>query len=714
MNNTFFDNVMQEYLLSTPFFYSLALTLIHFIWQGFLIALVLKSALIIITDKNPQLRYLLSALAMLLSLFLPFITFYIIYQAELLPLTDGLSALAPINFTTNQLATASNYWSAYFVEFLPYLSILWIISVILLSAKLLIEMYLVNQLPKQSVMQPDAALNRRFLALVNQINLMVTPRLLISLKTDVPMALGWLKPVILLPASMLSGLTTAQLEMLLLHELAHIRRHDYLVNFIQTLVALLLFFHPSVQWISKQMRNEREYCSDDIAVQHCGDAIAYAHTLADTAALCSKHRKHTIPSMAMAASGGDLKQRVIRLVDHHCTANNEVGKWLAAAFTIISLLLISSQQLLTPSLLEMGSNVIPQHFNVEDIKPSTNITTSLAQQLLNKEQGYVTKNAKEILVQDLTLINDNSLEETLLPRNFGIIKNQTTTGINPQIQETTPDEKMESITKIMGLQTSSKMVSQIDSLSAKDEIDDTFVQLSPSSQPILKIDSQTASTTSVLEDNQGYLNKESMLDNAFDNHNKKTPAISLAINENKSNADLAFERTDSTHMTSTMTNPYANQIALLSGEQAITRKAIINNNITSTTPADFSFNSDGNTFTVDSSSYQNQIQPSDTIFSQNRSSENIDKQKAELISSSEPKYPSSAKRKGLEIEIQVFFTIDINGLVKDIEFEQQNNVGYFRSAIKTAMRKWYFHPAEVNGKAVESKMSKIFSFNLQG
>jgi hypothetical protein len=109
------------------------------------------------------------------------------------------------------------------------------------------------------------------------------------------------------------------------------------------------------------MRNEREYCSDDIAVKHCGDAIAYAHTLADTAALhhaspsyCDKHA-HTIPELAMAASGGDLKQRIVRLVNHHCTPKKDIGKWFAAASIISTVLFISSQSLIGVSNLAFES-----------------------------------------------------------------------------------------------------------------------------------------------------------------------------------------------------------------------------------------------------------------------------------------------------------------------------------------------------------------------
>ncbi len=194
------------------------------------------------------------------------------------------------------------------------------------------------------------------------------------------MAIGWIKPVVLLPASMITGLTPAQLDMLLLHELAHIRRHDYLVNLIQSFVEIVLFFHPAVFWVSKQMRIEREYCSDDIAVQHCGDALAYAHTLTDTASLCNKHR-HAIPTMAMAASGGDLKQRVLRLVNHHsCTTAYDKSKWLVSVVIVCSFLLLTSRELAQLTYLDMSSNSAPTSNLIEmgqiDTKISPPINSS--------------------------------------------------------------------------------------------------------------------------------------------------------------------------------------------------------------------------------------------------------------------------------------------------------------------------------------------------
>ena len=122
-------------------------------------------------------------------------------------------------------------------------------------------------------------------------------------------SIGWLKPVILIPTSALAGLSPLQLEAILAHELAHIRRHDYLVNLLQTLVETLLFYHPAVWWVSKQIRIERENCCDDLAVSLCGDPILYAQALADL-----EHLRGAGTNLVLAANGGSLLHRVKRLL----------------------------------------------------------------------------------------------------------------------------------------------------------------------------------------------------------------------------------------------------------------------------------------------------------------------------------------------------------------------------------------------------------------
>jgi hypothetical protein len=109
--------------------------------------------------------------------------------------------------------------------------------------------------------------------------------------------------------STLSGLSPWQLDAILAHELAHVRRHDYLVNLLQAAVETLLFYHPAVWWLSNEVRRERESCCDDLAVELCGDRLAYARALAELEGL-----RLSPPRLALAADGGALMERVRRLV----------------------------------------------------------------------------------------------------------------------------------------------------------------------------------------------------------------------------------------------------------------------------------------------------------------------------------------------------------------------------------------------------------------
>src|SRR6202007_2795286 len=98
---------------------------------------------------------------------------------------------------------------------------------------------------------------------------------------DAPAGGGWLRPVILRPVAAIAALSPAQVDAILAHELAHIRRHDYAVNILQTIAETLLFYHPAVWWLSNRIRAEREHCCDDIAVALCGDPVEYAEALAE-------------------------------------------------------------------------------------------------------------------------------------------------------------------------------------------------------------------------------------------------------------------------------------------------------------------------------------------------------------------------------------------------------------------------------------------------
>jgi uncharacterized protein involved in exopolysaccharide biosynthesis len=133
-------------------------------------------------------------------------------------------------------------------------------------------------------------------------------RIFRSALVEVPTVVGWLRPVILLPAAVLTGLSPGQLEAVVLHELAHIRRHDNLVNALQCIIETLMFYHPAVWWVSRCIREDREHCCDDAVVRLNGDPVSYARALATLEGMRPDYSQ-----MSMAANGGVLLSRIRRL-----------------------------------------------------------------------------------------------------------------------------------------------------------------------------------------------------------------------------------------------------------------------------------------------------------------------------------------------------------------------------------------------------------------
>jgi GWxTD domain-containing protein len=155
--------------------------------------------------------------------------------------------------------------------------------------------------------------------------------LLESALAEAPVVIGHLRPVVLLPIGLVAGLPAAQVEAILLHELAHVRRRDYLVNLMQAAVEGILFYHPAVWWISGVMRGERENCCDDLAVAATGSPREYASALIAIEGMRAAGAGLVTP---MAATGGSLMERVARLLGRRSRRDGVVMPAVAAALTL--------------------------------------------------------------------------------------------------------------------------------------------------------------------------------------------------------------------------------------------------------------------------------------------------------------------------------------------------------------------------------------------
>ncbi len=161
-----------------------------------------------------------------------------------------------------------------------------------------------------------------------------------SAAVRVPTVLGWLRPVVLLPVACSTGLPLDQIEALLAHELGHIKRHDYLINVLQSFVETVLFYHPAVWWINSVIRNEREYCCDAIALRLVSNRGLYANSLVELASLVSGPSQ-----LAISAGGGRLKDRIYRILNVPTSAPSTSGPVVALTMVFLLALLFAAVHL---------------------------------------------------------------------------------------------------------------------------------------------------------------------------------------------------------------------------------------------------------------------------------------------------------------------------------------------------------------------------------
>jgi beta-lactamase regulating signal transducer with metallopeptidase domain len=286
---------------------ALGLALLHSLWQVAALAFLLWVVLGVL--QKSQARYLASCVALALVPVSFIITVLWVYTPDV---TDSLTvrvnhAVANVIHALSTVTNAEPMLTFRLDSYLPYLVIAWVLGMTLYSLQLLAGWVYVLRL-RQSAHKVSSRLHRRFVSLAEGMSVR-SVNFLASHVVQVPMIIGVFKPVLLLPVSMLSGLTLKQLEAILLHELAHLKRYDGLINLCQTLLETLFFYHPLVWWLSKQIRRERENCCDDVVVSLTGDALLYANALVTLESIRVANAQ-----LVLAANGGSLLKRVQRLV----------------------------------------------------------------------------------------------------------------------------------------------------------------------------------------------------------------------------------------------------------------------------------------------------------------------------------------------------------------------------------------------------------------
>jgi CubicO group peptidase (beta-lactamase class C family)/beta-lactamase regulating signal transducer with metallopeptidase domain len=368
-------------LLITPIVQVLGRILLHFVWQGLAVALVLW--LLFFVFRTSQLRYVLACSALVVMTLLPVFTGIHITReqarvegnryvlealanstapnaaTETTKLEEGVKVVSAAQAaqTTNIPMQGVENDSSYLQvtininRYLPWLVVSWFIGVVALSIRLLGGLFVTRRLRTKHTKAVPNEIEMRLESLASQLKLKGV-KVLESLSVQVPMVIGWLQPVVLLPTSAISGLSVKQLEMILAHELAHIRRNDYLVNILQTVIETLFFYHPAVWWVSSKIRETREHCCDDLAVKLCGgNKFHYAQTLASLDGL------RPGSNLALAANGGSLVGRIERLAGRTPQTGGLMNWLVSLILVLVPWLVLSSSYAQAKLPVEIEQNI---------------------------------------------------------------------------------------------------------------------------------------------------------------------------------------------------------------------------------------------------------------------------------------------------------------------------------------------------------------------
>ncbi|KAA3609543.1 MAG: hypothetical protein DWQ01_09445 [Planctomycetota bacterium] len=310
----------------SPWAHALGLALLHFLWQGTAVALLLAAALRWTPSRFSEWRHGYCLVALLSLPAMVGFTFWWHLQDSLPPVVShGLTASGggaeapPLNLRQALLLGSVGLWA---------------VGAVLFQLRLVRGFWQLRRWRTQGIQALPRDARKRFRRLLQQSGIRRPVRAVQSLLVEVPTVVGWLRPMILMPASCISGMNPHHLEALLAHELAHIRRHDFLVNLLQAMIEAVLFYHPATWWISKHLRLERELCCDDAAVKACGNALTYARALVEL-----EGSRGASSQLLLAANGGSLMQRIRRLVEPQPKSRANAG-WVAPSFLALGMSLL--------------------------------------------------------------------------------------------------------------------------------------------------------------------------------------------------------------------------------------------------------------------------------------------------------------------------------------------------------------------------------------
>ncbi len=352
--------LLTNLLTDSPAVRRVAATLAHTVWQGLLAAALLRLAMAAVGDR-PRVRYVAACVALSAVVGAAAVTFAVVGETaeradrNAVPGLAGAAAPPPSPVAAPPLPAASGRPSA-----VALLVLTWAAGVAGQAVWHAAGWTRVRRLGREPAVV-DARWTAALATAADRVGVRRAVRLLASARVDVPVVLGVLRPAVVVPLSLLTELPADHVEAVLAHELAHVRRHDYLVNLAQCGVEAIFFYHPAVWWMSAVARREREHCCDDVAAAAVGSRPAVA------AALVAVEGRRG-PRLAAAATGGSLPARVRRLVGRPAGPQPRWPAGVGVAVAVAVALLVTLHRHAGAAAAQTGPTTAPADPRLRDAK----------------------------------------------------------------------------------------------------------------------------------------------------------------------------------------------------------------------------------------------------------------------------------------------------------------------------------------------------------
>ncbi|MEM9918922.1 MAG: M56 family metallopeptidase [Bacteroidota bacterium] len=389
-------NFVAQYI-QEDILYALGWTVLHSLWQGVALAMLMAVVLAGLQNKSAKLRYEIASFTLFGLLISSVCTFIYMYDSAIDFTAITADSAPSITVIAAQSGEQSGHFlngflytcTKYFDQHLPIIVSLWMLGLAFFALRLLGGYAYVQRLRYRHNQPLEQPWQIKLERLMEALPVRRSVALLESALVSVPMVVGYLKPAILLPLGAVNNLSQQEIEAILAHELAHIRRNDYLINIILSVVEALYYFNPAAWWIAANIRSERENCCDDIAIRLCGNSLTYAKALVRL----QEFDQGAVPAFAMPFAGGkkQLLQRIRRILNQPQNRSHIREKLTATTLLLLSILFVSVS---ANAPFEKEADASPVSMEVKLLEEEKTLSHGL-DTIIPKSSSYIVKKTED-------------------------------------------------------------------------------------------------------------------------------------------------------------------------------------------------------------------------------------------------------------------------------------------------------------------------------